>query len=81
MLSKALDWQMIMASKKQLKFPSHLVQTTLRPDLLIYSNSTKKLIIWKLSVAWEEIILLSNERKHEKYQELVKRCQQNGWKT
>lgn len=67
--------------KEQLKFQNNIVQTTIRPDLLIYSNSTKKLIIQELSVAWEENITLANERKREKNQELVERCQQNGWKT
>lgn len=82
-ISIAPNWQLIMdlKKKKQLKFANRIVQITFCPELLVYLNSTKKLIIWELLVAWEENITLANERKHEKYQELVERCQQNGWKT
>ena len=51
---------------------SHIAQTTLWPDLIIISNNTKKIIMWELSVSWEDNIILANERKREKSQELVK---------
>ena len=42
---------------------------------------TKHLIMLELSVPWEERIEEANERKCTKYQELVEKCKDKGWKT
>ena len=80
-LSTAPVWKLFTDLRRQLIFASHIVQTTLRPDLIIFSNNTKKIIIWELSVSWEDNIIFINERKRKKYQGLVKEYQQNGLKT
>lgn len=42
---------------------------------------TKQLIIFKLTMPCEEHVEKANQRKHSKYQELVEKCQEGGWKT
>lgn len=81
LLSSANDWHLDIDLKTQLKFPRHIAETPLRPDLVMYSNSTKKCIIWELTVPWEEHLTLANERKRSKYQELIEKCRQNSWKV
>ena len=78
LLSAAADWQLIVDLITQLKFP--IAKTTLRPDLVLYSDSTKICIIWELSVPWEEHLALANERKRSKYHELVEQCRLGSWK-
>ena len=81
MLLTVPNWKLFTDLRRQLIFPNHIAQTTLQPDLIIFSKNIKKIIIWELSVSWEDNIILANERKREKYQEFVEECQQNSWKT
>ena len=63
LLSSAPDWQLLVDLERQTKFPAHIVETKLRPDIVMFSNSTKKVIIWKLSVPFEENMEFTHERK------------------
>ena len=74
LLSSAPDWQLLVDLKRQTKFPAHIVETKLRPDIVMFSNSTKKVIIWELSVPWEENMESTHERKIAKYELLVEQC-------
>lgn len=67
-LSTAPDWQLRVELGSQLKFLSHIVETRLRPDLVIRSDSTKQVIVWELTMPWEERIEETHERK------LVEQC-------
>ncbi|KAI2663059.1 hypothetical protein H4Q32_002088 [Labeo rohita] len=81
LLTTATDWQLEVDLDKQLKIPSRITSTRLRPDMIIVSKSTKQLIILELTVPWEERMEEANERKRAKYQELVEECRSQGWKT
>lgn len=80
-LSPATDWELRVDLGKRLKFPDHIVQTSLRPDLIFFSNNIKKLIMWELTVPWEEHAEEAHERKMLKYDELKTSCKNNGWKS
>ena len=66
----------------QYVFPAHIVTTDERPDILIYSDSLKTVILVELTCPAEEGILAARERKLEKYHEtlvpLIKE-QNGGW--
>ena len=81
MLSSTPDWQLLVDLERQTKFPAHIVETKLRPDLVMFSNSTKKVIMWELSVPWEENMESTHERKIAKYEPLVEQCRMNGWQA
>ncbi|XP_059199347.1 uncharacterized protein LOC131979398 [Centropristis striata] len=81
LLSTARDWVMTVDLQKQLKIPSHITQSRLRPDIILTSEATKQLLLLELTVPWEERMEEAQERKREKYQELVEDCRRNGWKT
>jgi hypothetical protein len=78
-LSAAPDWQMLVDLGKQLKFPNHIAVTNLRPDIVIFSNEKKIIILLELTVSWEENIEAANERKRGKYEALVNTCREQGW--
>ena len=67
--------------KHQLKFPEVVAETTLRPDIVIWSQSPKRVILVELTVPWEERVEEAFELKKLKYQELADVCRDRGWKT
>ena len=81
LLSSAPDWQLIVDLGRRLKFPEHISTTSLRPDMVLFSTKTKQVILWELTVPWEENMELAYERKMEKYQDLVDDCKRRGWKA
>ena len=79
LLYQANDWSMTTDLDSQLTFP--IVTTQLRPDIVLWSISTKKVVIIELTVPWEERCEEANERKKAKYEDLLAECRQQGWKT
>ena len=65
---------------KRLVFPD-VVQTTLRPDIVLWSKTGKKLIVIELTVPWETRCEEAYERKKAKYRELLDLCKEKGWRT
>ena len=80
-MATATDWQMRADVNQRLEFPSEIVSTPLRPDIVIWSRETRQVILLELTVPWEERIEEAHERKRSKYQELVEDCQSRSWKT
>ncbi|XP_072560565.1 uncharacterized protein [Paramormyrops kingsleyae] len=56
LLSSAGDWQLKADLGRQLKFPDHIISTTLRPDMVLTSESTKQVVLLELTVPWEDRI-------------------------
>lgn len=54
----------------QLKFLSHIMETRLQPELVICSDSNKQVIMWELTMHWEEHM----EEAHESWWKLVEQC-------
>ena len=79
-MTTAKDWKVVADLDKQLKFPQEVqVQTQLRPDLIMYSNSIKRIIWWELTCPSEERISESHELKLDRYANLQVDCQTAGW--
>ncbi|XP_076155564.1 uncharacterized protein LOC143138951 [Alosa pseudoharengus] len=76
----AQGWEMSVDLGKKLTFPS-IVQTTLRPDVVIWSEQAKKIILVELTVPWEEGCEEAHERKSLKYQDLIMDCKDKGWQA
>ncbi|VDI16481.1 Hypothetical predicted protein [Mytilus galloprovincialis] len=81
LLVTATDWQMLMDLKQKLQFPPQIAVTNQRPDIVIWSASTKQAILLELTVPWEERIEDAYERKRLKYQDLLAECRDNGWRV
>ncbi|VDI62323.1 Hypothetical predicted protein [Mytilus galloprovincialis] len=81
LLVTATDWQMLVDLKQKLQFPPQIAVTNQRPDIVIWSASTKQAILLELTVPWEERIEDAYERKRLKYQDLLAECRDNGWRV
>ncbi len=81
LLANARDWHLQVDLGRQLKFPNHITATSLRPDMVITSESTRQVVIVELTVPWEDRLEEANERKRAKYAELVEECRCGGWKV
>ena len=55
--------------------------TTLRPDIVIISRSSRNILLLELTVPWEENSETAHEMKTAKYQELCEEIRSNGWKV
>ena len=56
-----------------------LAVSTLRPDILLFSRSTKKVIIIELTCPCEENMSQWHEEKSQKYYPLCCSIRSNGW--
>ncbi|KAL5251266.1 hypothetical protein ACHWQZ_G016834 [Mnemiopsis leidyi] len=79
-LNGARDWIVMSDLEGQLKFPSEITETRLRPDLVIYSRSAKTVLWWELTVPAEERIAESHEYKLDRYNLLEAEIQGKGWR-
>ena len=79
-LGGTTGWNMEVDLEKRLVFPD-VVQTTLRPDIVLWSKTGKKLIVIELTVPWETRCEEAYERKKANYTELLDLCKEKGWHT
>ena len=70
-------WKIAADLDELLVFP--LVASIQRPDLVMWCVEKRKAIVMELTVSWEENIRAAEERKHRRYRDLVKRCEEDGW--
>ncbi|KAK3797120.1 hypothetical protein RRG08_060464 [Elysia crispata] len=61
--------------------PSIIIETRLRPDILIHSASTQKLIMVELSVPFENRMEEAHIYKREKYLNPTKELEDAGYKA
>ncbi|XP_069107365.1 uncharacterized protein [Argopecten irradians] len=80
-LATARDWEMRADIQQRMGFPAEVASTPLRPDVVLWSRSSKQVVLVELTVPWEDRMEEANERKQQKYQQLVEECQHRGWKT
>ena len=80
-LHSANDWTLLLDIDEQLSFPPEIVFTNLRPDIVIWSQRSKTVIIGELTVPWEDNFDTANEFKQLKYTDLIEECVQRGWKV
>ena len=79
-LGGTTGWNIELDLGKRRVFPD-VVQTTLRPDIVLWSKTGKKLIVIELTVPWETRCEEAYERKKAKYTELLDLCKEKGWRT
>lgn len=82
-LQNTHDWQILYDyDGSSYVFPPHIATTALRPDIVIYSDSIKTVVVLELTVPAEENVQRRHQQKRHKYESLLMdACQLNGWKT
>ena len=64
--------------KTSLQFPVYIIQTEKRPGIVVWSDSKKSVLI-KLTVPWEENREKTYNRKKNRYETLRADCVEKGW--
>lgn len=78
-LDGASDWRLMVDLENSLKVPKQVAETNLRPDILLISDSSRKMGVVELTVPSEERIELSGELKKTKYSILQEDGKKNKW--
>ncbi len=58
-----------------------IAMTTLRPDMVLFSESSRQVVLLELTVPWEVRTEEAFEQKRAKYEELAGECRNRGWMT
>ena len=80
-LITARDWTLRVDLQRRLVVPPHIVETTLRPDMLLISERSKQLGIIELTVPREDRVEISAELKKMRYAPLEEAARRKGWKV
>ena len=70
-------WKIAVDLDTPMVFP--LVASAQRPDIVMWSDEKRKAVIMELTVSWEDNIKAAEQRKLERYEELIERCEEDGW--
>ena len=82
-LLQANDWTFLYDLEGQLQFPIKAAVTSLRPDVVLFSRSSRTIVLLELTVPLEDNVHLhvAHDRKTTKCSALVTACEENGLKT
>ena len=79
LLNGASDWKVSADLRTSLQFPVHIIQTEKRPDIVVWSDSKKSVLLIELTVPWEENREEAHERNKNHYETLRADCVEKGW--
>ena len=80
-LHQSVDWILKAGLDKKYNFPLHIAYTELQPDITIYSNSARKLILIELICSCEENMEKWHDIKVNKYLPLMSAIKSKGWEV
>ena len=80
-LATANDWEMQADLVQKSTFPREIIITNLRPDIVLWSRSTRQVILVELTIPWETRLEEAHEIKLAKYLQLIEDIQQKKWKA
>ena len=81
LLRDAHDWKLLIDyDRAPIIFPPEILPTTSRPDIIIWSNNTKHVILFELTCGAEEGIPAAATRKRARYKELTENIVSAGWR-
>ena len=80
LLANLGDWYMVTDLGGMMAFPQHIVITNLRPDVVVWSDQGKEVLLVELTVPWEENMEVGHERKMTKYDTLRMEIEMKEWR-
>ena len=78
-LAPSTNW-VVQSDLGRFVFPTDIVTTAQRPDMLVLSRSLKTILLVELTVPWEENMEWAHERKLLRYEQLAQDCKSKGWR-
>ena len=80
LLNGANDWQLLIDFDcHHILFPTNIVATSERPDVNLWSTSTKTVLMFELTCPAEENFIKANVRKMDRYAPLCEQIRNAGW--
>ena len=79
LLNGADDWKVSADLKISLQFSVHIIQTEKQPDIVVWSDSKKSVLLRELTVPWEENQEEAHEQKKNQYETLRANCMGKCW--
>ena len=79
LLYQATDWILLHDLNSDLIFPQHISTTTLRPDIVLLSNTKRSVILLELTSPSENNFSYWHTKKVEKYLPICSDAVQNNW--
>ena len=67
LLDLARDWELLVDTHVRLVIPDDIVKTKQRPDIVLFSRGSNRIIFIELTVPWEEAVEEAYERKLLRY--------------
>ena len=81
LLLESESWKLLSDLDKRLIFPAHIVVTSLRPDIVVFSDRCKTVIMIELTCPSEENFQKQHLAKLARYTDLEADCELAGWKV
>ena len=78
-LHGATDWKVAADLKEANPLPHHIVRSQQRPDIVLWAESLKRIILVELTVPWVENMEEAYERKMDRYESLRAEYEERGW--
>lgn len=79
-LDDVKDWQALVDfDRKRIVFPPHICATNERPDIVVWSDQSKRVILIELTCPAEENINAASARKKSRYAALEDLIKSNSW--
>jgi len=80
-LALAHDWELLceLPGRRYNVFPPEIASTTLLPDIILRSSSTRTAVLLELTCPAEARVKISNKIKSEKYNRIIDDASANGW--
>ena len=75
-LNGASDWKVSVDLKTSLQFPVHIIQTEKHPDIVVWSDSKKTVLLIELTVPWDE----TGRRHTNRRKTYTGHCVLTAWK-
>ena len=81
LLDTASDWELSVDLKRMLVFPTEIIQTKLRPDIVLFSKSIRHVVMIELTCLCEENFAARHEANLDRHAELAAKYERLGWKS
>ena len=81
LFSGVTDWEMAADLPEWRKYPDFIKKTNMRPDIVLYSEDFKKVIIVELTVPYESRIDYQHQYKTAKYADLAAELKKVGFSS
>lgn len=75
------DWHLKVDFGKQLEYRENVMATSFCPDIVLFSETSKRVRMMELTVPWEERMEEAKGRNRAKYADPLDECRRRRWQA